>query len=166
MRGPRADARPKSLMHVRAGATFSLKCAADQEHRVDAGITKTVVRPLIAEQLHRPTDLSNLAFSTTAELLPIDGLIGQTHAVDAIRFGTRVGSIGFNLFVIGANGARMHDAVKTMLAAEVAGKPSPSDGVHDRGPRRVRDQLTRISAQTHQEKRVDLGQATPKEQWI
>lgn len=78
MRGPRADARPKSLMHVRAGATFSLKCAADQEHRVDAGITKTVVRPLIAEQLYRPTDLSNLAFSTTAELLPIDGLIGQT----------------------------------------------------------------------------------------
>lgn len=77
-----------------------------------------------------------------------------------------MGSIGFNLFVIGANGARMHDAVKTMLAAEVAGKPSPSDGVHDRGPRRVRDQLTRISAQTHQEKRVDLGQATPKEQWI
>lgn len=87
---------------------------------MDAGTTKTVVRPLPAEQLYRSTDLSSLAFSTTADLQPIDGLIGQARAVEAIRFGTQVGSTGFNLFVIGPNGARLLDAVKTMLAAEVA----------------------------------------------
>jgi hypothetical protein len=80
---------------------------------VDAGITKTVVRPLPAEQLCRSTDLSSLAFSTTADLQPIDGLIGQARAVVAIRFGTRMGSTGFNLFVIGPNGARLQDAVKS-----------------------------------------------------
>jgi lon-related putative ATP-dependent protease len=97
---------------------------------VDAGITKTVVRPLTAKQLYRPTDLSGLTFSTTAELQPIDGLVGQARAVEAIRFGTRVAKTGFNLFVIGPNGARMQDAVKTMLAAEAAGKPGPSDWVY------------------------------------
>lgn len=94
---------------------------------MNAGTAETTVRPLAAEQLYRPADLSGLPFSTTAELQPIDGLVGQAHAVEAIRFGTQVGKAGFNLFVIGPNGARMQDAVKAMLAAEAAGKPGPSD---------------------------------------
>ena len=88
------------------------------------------VQPLTAGQLYRPTDLSGLTFSTTAELQPVDGLVGQARAVEAIRFGTQVGKTGFNLFVIGPNGARMQDAVKAMLAAEAAGKPGPSDWVY------------------------------------
>jgi hypothetical protein len=91
---------------------------------------ETAVRPLAAEQLYRPTDLSGLAFLTTAELQPIDGLVGQARAVEAIRFGTQVGKAGFNLVVIGPNGAHMQDAVKAMLAAEAAGKPRPSDWVY------------------------------------
>lgn len=78
----------------------------------------------------RPTDLSGLTFSTTAELQPVDGLVGQARAVEAIRFGTQVSKTGFNLFVIGPNGARMQDAVKAMLATEAAGKPGPSDWVY------------------------------------
>ena len=62
---------------------------------------ETAVRRLTAEQLYRPTDLSGLTFSTTAELQPVDGLVGQARAVEAIRFGTQVGKTGFNLFVIG-----------------------------------------------------------------
>ena len=88
------------------------------------------VLPLTAEQLYRSTDLASLSFSTTAELQPIDGLVGQARAVEAIRFGTQVSKTGFNLFVIGPNGARMQDAVKAMLAAEAAGKPAPFDWVY------------------------------------
>jgi lon-related putative ATP-dependent protease len=88
------------------------------------------VRPLRAEQLYRASDLSKLSFSTTAELQPIDGLVGQARALEAIRFGTQVGKTGFNLFVIGPNGARMQDAVKAVLADETRGKPSPSDWVY------------------------------------
>jgi len=106
-----------------------MKCAPDQEHHVNASIT-TTVRPLAAEQLYRPADLSGLAFTTTAELQPIDGLVGQARAVEAIRFGTHLGKAGFNLFVIGPNGARMQDAVKAMLATEAAAKPGPSDWVY------------------------------------
>jgi hypothetical protein len=67
---------------------------------MDTEIQKTV-GPLRPDQLYRATDLSALTFSTTAEIKPIDGLIGQDRALEAIRFGTHVNKAGFNLFVIG-----------------------------------------------------------------
>lgn len=95
----------------------------------DTEIAKTV-GSLRTDQLYRATDLSALTFSTTAELQPIDGLVGQTRALEAIRFGTQVDKAGFNLFVIGPNGARMPDAVKAVLAEEAQGKTSPSDWIY------------------------------------
>ena len=62
-----------------------------------------------------------LTFTSTAELPPIDGLVGQERAFEAIQFGMRIDKGGFNLFVIGPDGARMQDAVKSLLAEE-AGK--------------------------------------------
>ena len=88
------------------------------------------VQPLGGDKLYRPTNLANLSFSTTAELQPIDGLVGQTRALEAIQFGTKVEKAGFNLFVIGPNGARMQDAVKAVLAREAQQKSSPSDWVY------------------------------------
>ena len=67
---------------------------------------------LPADQLYRRTDLSSLDFTTTADLLPMDGLVGQARALEAIEFGTRVDKEGFNLFVIGPTGARMQQAWK------------------------------------------------------
>jgi quinoprotein glucose dehydrogenase len=43
--------------------------------------TKSTVRPLTPEQLYRACDLSRLAFGSTAELEPIDGMIGQARAL-------------------------------------------------------------------------------------
>jgi len=99
---------------------------------VDVAVTAAggSVRPLAADQLYRSTDLSGLPFATTADLTPIDGLVGQTRASEAIRFGTQVDKAGFNLFVIGPNGARMQDAVKALLAEEARAKPSPFDWVY------------------------------------
>jgi lon-related putative ATP-dependent protease len=93
-------------------------------------VAAKVVQPLPVASLHRPTDVSNLKFSTTAELAPIDGLVGQDRALEAIRFGTQVGKAGFNLFVIGPNGAHMQEAVKALLAEEGRDKPQPSDWVY------------------------------------
>ena len=89
-----------------------------------------IVQSLRADQLYRATDLSALKFSTTAELQLIDGLVGQARALEAIRFGTQVDKAGFNLFVIGPNGARMPDAVKAVLAEEARGKSSPPDWIY------------------------------------
>lgn len=93
-------------------------------------VAEEAVQPLPVANLYRATDLSRLKFATTAELLPIDGLVGQERALEAIRFGTRVGQAGFNLFVIGPNGAHMQDAVKALLAEDSRGKPRPPDWVY------------------------------------
>jgi lon-related putative ATP-dependent protease len=85
---------------------------------------------LACDKLYRSTDLSKLPFKTTAELEPIDGLVGQPRASEAIKFGTKIDKAGFNLFVIGPNGARMQDAVKAVLEQEARASPSPSDWVY------------------------------------
>ena len=109
--------------HQGNGVLTRLKSRAAKGDRVDAVVpaTSSVLRPLAAERLYRPADLSGLPFATTAELQPIDGLVGQPRALEAIRFGTRIDKAGFNLFVIGPNGARMQDAVRAVLADEARG---------------------------------------------
>lgn len=79
------------------------------------------------ENLYRSADLSALSFETTDELEPIDGLIGQERALDAIRFGAGIDKSGFNLFAIGRAEARMQDAVESILKEAAAGRPMPSD---------------------------------------
>jgi lon-related putative ATP-dependent protease len=88
------------------------------------------IPPLPAARLYRPSDLSRLAFTTTAELASIDGLIGQSRALEAIAFGTKIDKAGFNLFVIGGAGVGMREAVKAMLAEEARNGPSPSDWIY------------------------------------
>lgn len=88
------------------------------------------VPPLTPDQLHRSTDLSKLSFDTTMALEPIEGLVGQARAADAIRFGTQIERPGFNLFVIGPHGASMQDAVKAVLKVQPHERPSPGDWVY------------------------------------
>ena len=92
--------------------------------------TGSAVRPLSAGQLYRACDLTNFAFASTAELAPIDGLIGQSRALEAVQFGTKVDRAGFNLFVIGGTGVGMREVVKAMLAEASAAGPSPPDWVY------------------------------------
>ena len=86
--------------------------------------------PLAPQRLYRACDLSRLTFATTEELEPIDGMIGQSRALEAIEFGSRIDKAGFNLFVIGGTGVGMREAVKAMLAEDAAKRPSPPDWVY------------------------------------
>lgn len=83
------------------------------------------------ERLYRPADLAALPFETTADIEPFDGMAGQRRSLEAVRLGTEIRSNGFNLCVIGAEGARMQQAIKAWLAetAPAARKP-PSDWVY------------------------------------
>jgi lon-related putative ATP-dependent protease len=85
---------------------------------------------LSADRLYRPADLSALPFKTTAELEPVDRLIGQGRAFDAIGFGARVRKPGFNLFVIGSNEARMQQAVERVLRQAAQEIVPPPDWVY------------------------------------
>lgn len=94
------------------------------------GDRRVIAKPLRPTDLRRATDLSPLGFSTTAELEAVDGLLGHSRAREAIQFGTEVKRAGFNLFVIGPDGARMQDAVKSLLSREAGAMPEAPDWVY------------------------------------
>lgn len=99
----------------------------DQEGGAGAPV---VPAALPADRLYRSADLSDITFETTAEIEPIEGLVGQQRALDAISFGTRIDKPGFNLFVIGPSGARMQQAVEAVLRDVARAKTRPADWVY------------------------------------
>jgi lon-related putative ATP-dependent protease len=88
------------------------------------------VPPLEIERLYRRADLAALSFATTADIEPIDGLVGQRRAMDAVRFGTQIEKSGFNLFVIGPPAARMRPSIEAVLKETVKDWQPPPDWVY------------------------------------
>ena len=86
--------------------------------------------PLEIERLYRSADLAALSFATTADIEPIDGLVGQRRAMDAVRFGTQIEKSGFNLFVIGPPAARMRQSIEAVLRETVKDWQPPPDWVY------------------------------------
>ena len=104
----------------------------DVRSETQAALPKSSLRHDSApvDRLYRPADLSALAFQTTADLAPIDGLVGQQRALDALGLGTRIRKPGFNLFVIGSSGARMQQAVEAVLRSAPPPEVGPDDWVY------------------------------------
>jgi hypothetical protein len=46
------------------------------------------MKPLKKEQLARRANLAGMAFETTEQVEPIEGMIGQERALDALRLGS------------------------------------------------------------------------------
>ena len=103
--------------------------------------------PLTPRQLRSVVDPAELSFSTTAELDHLDGPVGQTRAVEALRFAAGMHADGYNAFVMGAPGTGRSSVVRRVLAEACAGRgPSPDDCyVHD-FERRDRATLLRLPA--------------------
>ncbi len=90
----------------------------------------SAVAALAAEKLFRSADLSGLQFATTADLEPLPKLLGQERASEAIRFGTSVGTRGFNIFAVGASAAQIRPTIAAMLREAGALRPCPPDWVY------------------------------------
>ncbi|MFQ6028339.1 MAG: Lon protease family protein [Dehalococcoidia bacterium] len=61
----------------------------------------------------------SLNFQCTDELSPLDHFIGQSRALDSIRFGLEVDKPGYNLFVTGLTGTGKTSAIKAHLQSIV-----------------------------------------------
>jgi lon-related putative ATP-dependent protease len=96
----------------------------------DPSVQSETPAALPIAQMYRWSDLSKLSFQTTDDLEPVGGIVGQNRAVDAIDFGTRMHHPGFNLFVIGSDGARMHGAVHSLLKDRATERPELLDWVY------------------------------------
>jgi lon-related putative ATP-dependent protease len=85
---------------------------------------------LSPEELRRRCDPASLGFATTEELEPLDRLIGQERAIEAIRLSAGMRHRRFHLFVHGPEGTGRHAAVTHLLAEAAAERPAPGDWVY------------------------------------
>lgn len=69
----------------------------------------------------KPNDLKlicspkDLAFDTSRELKPIEGIFGQERAIKALQIGVSMKSHGYNIFITGLSGTGKFSTVKKML---------------------------------------------------
>ena len=87
----------------------------------------TAPEPLATEQLYRVCPPEALGFETTAELAPVEQPPGQERAMEALQLGARMRERGFNLFVMGPDGAGKLDMVRRLLRQRAAREPTPWD---------------------------------------
>ncbi len=84
-------------------------------------------RPLPAEELFQACDPLRFGFKTTSELEPLEELIGQDRAVEAVAFGIGIRRDGFNLFAAGPAGTGKHTLIGEFLQREARASPVPDD---------------------------------------
>ncbi len=72
-------------------------------------------------------DPAQFEFSSTKELPPLQGTIGQDRALTAIEFGLGIKDSGFNVFILGEPGTGRSSTIKNILAQRAQQEPVPSD---------------------------------------
>ncbi|WP_349571576.1 Lon protease family protein [Azotobacter salinestris] len=85
---------------------------------------------LAPDELTRPFDPAQFAFTCTDELEPFRGVLGQERAVEALQFGVAMPRPGYNVYVMGEPGTGRFSYVKRYLQAEAKRLETPSDWVY------------------------------------
>lgn len=89
--------------------------------------TPRQVKELGMEQLRFYCDEACLDFETTASVAPLDGMIGQERAVNAVEFGLHTNSPGYNIFISGMVGTGKFTYAEQAVRKWAVGKPIPQD---------------------------------------
>jgi ATP-dependent Lon protease len=79
------------------------------------------------EKLRWHCDPKSLGFKTTEELSVCTKIVGQHRAVDALRLGLEIESLGYNIFVTGPVGTGRTTTVKCLLDEIEKDKKTPDD---------------------------------------
>ena len=79
------------------------------------------------DKLRWTCDCRKLGFETTEELGDLAAAIGQDRAMDALEFGVRINSDGFNIFVLGPVGTGRNSMARKVLDKVATGRPAPGD---------------------------------------
>jgi ABC-type Mn2+/Zn2+ transport system ATPase subunit len=66
-------------------------------------------------------------FKNTSEIKPLDEVIGQKRAVQAIEFGLNMKSAGYNIFVTGVEGTGKSTIVRELVSQHANALPRPDD---------------------------------------
>lgn len=84
---------------------------------------------LLPEQLTRAFN-GQFNFNTTADLQPLEGVLGQARAVQALQFGISMQRPGYNVFVMGESGTGRFSYTKRYLQEQAKQRPTPSDWLY------------------------------------
>ena len=90
-------------------------------------MAKVTHQPLSPDQLSINIPNNSLPFTTSAELTPYNGVLGQDRAVTAIQFGVAMDRPGYNVYVMGDSGTGRSSYVSEYLKSEAKRQASPSD---------------------------------------
>jgi lon-related putative ATP-dependent protease len=82
------------------------------------------------DRLTTRIDENTLGFTSTQEVAPLDGTIGQERALRALDFGLDVDAQGFNIFVAGGPGSGRNTTLASVLGKLAASRPVPNDWVY------------------------------------
>ncbi len=85
---------------------------------------------LSPERLRRRLDPAQLGFETTAEVTPLEGTVGQPRAIDALEFGLKIRTPGFNVFATGVSGSGRLTTVLDHVRRAAAERAAPRDWVY------------------------------------
>ena len=82
---------------------------------------------LKAAELRCVCDPKDFKFKNTSEIKPLDEVIGQERAVQALEFGLNMKSTGYNIFVTGLEGTGKSTIVKDYVTKHAEALPKPND---------------------------------------
>lgn len=80
-----------------------------------------------ASELARKCNLSSLKFTTTAELKPLQGIIGQDRAARALALGLDIDKKGYNIYLSGYLGTGKTTLAMELVEQKARQKPVPPD---------------------------------------
>src|SRR3972149_145973 len=72
-------------------------------------------REVLPDQLRWRCNPAEFDFKTTADLKPLEGIIGQERALKALQLGVELYGAGYNVFVCGLSGTGRATTVKQLL---------------------------------------------------
>ena len=82
------------------------------------------------DKLKNKCDVECFDFNTTADLYPLQGIIGQKRAAEALEFGLDIKKKGYNIFVSGLSGTGRNSYVLSILEKKAESKETPDDWVY------------------------------------
>lgn len=93
------------------------------------------------EQLTSQCEETCLKFDSTADVQPLDGIMGQDRAVEALGFGLKMKRRGYNIFVAGNWGTGRNSYVRLLTENAAKDRPSPKDWIYANNFKNFRNPL-------------------------
>jgi lon-related putative ATP-dependent protease len=92
--------------------------------------TATPVDELAAENTDSSVDMDALRFATTAEIEPLDEIVGQSRAMSALEVGLGIRQHGYNIFAAGLSGTGKMETIRRSLQRHLDGSVAPDDWIY------------------------------------